>query len=177
MARRKLVSTVVDGNAYTSWDQVFNAWLQDGGTLKLYDDYTASNDVVWNGSNGEYILDLNGHTMSAGSGAFKPSDEKVAGMSLTIRDTSEDQNGSISHIILSSENNYRNLTLDSGHIGNLEVVNYVAAGVVLKGGSIGNLQIKEYGPNGFMLEGGSIGADSLPKGVMLADRLYGGGGG
>ena len=182
----------VDGDTYDNWDAAFKKWLKDGGTLKLYTDYIVSGDVTWNGSYGPYILDLNGHTMSAGSGAFKPSDELVAGMSLTIQDTSEDKNGSISNIVLNSANNYQSLTLESGHIDNLEAIDY-SGGLSIRGGSVGNLDVKTWSdgpilsitggsiddlkiqewPKGKIvsIEGGSIGKYSLPKGRVLADAI------
>ena len=161
----KFVATV-DGNAYTSWDEAFKAWLGDGGTLKLYDDYTAS-DGTWHIVTGSHKIDLNGHKLSVSNdGAFKPSNN----MGLIIQDTSEDQDGEISHILLSEKNPYWSLTLNSGNIGNLEVGGHISVGI--HGGNVDNLKVLDWPDDAhFSIDGGSLGAYSLPSGIVLADVL------
>ena len=162
----------VDGNLYTAdeWDNAFTDWTENGGTLKLYANYssTASGDVTWeSGEKTGATIDLNGHTMSIpNGGAFVP----ARNMSLTIKDTSEGQNGSISHVLLSKTNSYQSLTLESGNIGKLEVKGFVR--VNIHGGSIDNLAVQDWHEGAsFLIEGGSIGQYSLPEGKILADLL------
>ena len=171
----------VDGNLYIDMDEAISYWLTNGGTLKLYADYTAANGT-WSIGSGSHTINLNGHRMSVnGDGAFKPTNN----MHLTVTDGKEI--GQIENILLEGGN----FTLENGYVCNLEMTD--GAVVALKGGSvdkldvqnssantklsiqggsIGKLNIKDWADGMHVsATGGSLGAYNLPSGKILADVL------
>lgn len=175
----------VDGNLYTDMDAAVSAWLANGGTLKLYADYTATDDGTWSIGSGLHTINLNGHRMSVkGDGAFKPTNN----MHLTVTDGKEI--GQIENILLDGSQR-GSFTLENGYVGNLKMTG--GAVVTLKGGSVDNLDVKNCSKNtNLSIQGGSIGklnikdwadgmhvsamsgslgAYTLPSGKILADVL------
>ena len=175
----------VDGNLYTDMDAAVTDWLANGGTLKLYADYTAA-DGTWSIGSGSHTINLNGHRMSVkGDGAFfKPTNN----MHLTVTDGTE--RGQIENILLDGSQN-GSFTLESGYVGNLEMtgdaVVALKGGSVdeldvqncsantnlsIQGGSLGKLNIKDWAEGMHVsATGGSLGAYTLPSGKILADVL------
>lgn len=174
----------VDGNLYTDMDAAVTDWLENGGTLKLYGNYTAA-DGTWSIGSGLHTVNLNGYKMSVkGDGAFKPTNN----MHLTVTDGTEI--GQITNILLDGNQRGR-FTLESGYVGNLEMTG--GAVVTLKGGSVDKLDVQNCSANtnisiqgGSLGElnitdwaegmhvsatGGSLGAYTLPSGKILADVL------
>ena len=172
----------VNGNTYEKWDEAISYWLEKGGTLKLYADYTAA-DGTWSIGSGSHTINLNGHRMSVqGDGAFfKPTNN----MHLTVTDGTE--RGQIENILLEGGS----FTLESGYVCNLKMTD--GAVVALKGGSVDNLDVQKSSANtdlsiqgGSIGElniedwadgmhvsatGGSLGAYTLPSDKILADVL------
>lgn len=176
----------VDGNLYTDMDEAITYWLANGGTLKLYADYTAATEkATWTIVSGEHSIDLNGHRMSVkGDGAFKPTNN----MHLTV--TGGKEIGQIENILLDGSQR-GSFTLESGYVGNLEMTggavvtlkggsvdkldvqkNTVSTNLSIQGGSLGELNIKDWA-NGMHVSatGGSLGAYTLPSDKILADVL------
>ena len=174
----------VDGNLYTDMNEAISYWLENGGTLKLYTDYTAANGT-WRIGSGSHTINLNGHRMSVrGDGAFKPTNN----MHLTVTDDKEI--GQIDNILLDGSQG-GSFTLESGYVGNLEMTG--GAVVALKGGSVDNLDVQNCSANTNLsiqggsigklnitdwadgmhvsATGGSLGAYKLPSGKILADVL------
>ena len=175
----------VDGNLYTDMDEAISYWLANGGTLKLYADYTAA-DGTWSIGSGSHTINLNGHMMSVkGDGAFfKPTNN----MHLTVTDGTE--RGQITNILLDGSQR-GSFTLENGYVGNLVMTG--GAVVALKGGSVDELDVKNCSVNTNLsiqggslgklniedwadgmhvsATGGSLGAYSLPSGKILADVL------
>ena len=176
----------VDGNLYTNMDEAITYWLANGGTLKLYTDYTAATEkATWTIVSGEHSIDLNGHRMSVqGEGTFKPTNN----MHLTVTDGTEI--GQITNILLDGSQD-GSFTLESGYVGNLEMTG--GAVVALKGGSVDELDVQNCSANTNLsiqggsigqlnikdwfegmhvsATGGSLGAYDLPSGKILADVL------
>ena len=171
----------VDGNLYTDMDEAITYWLANGGTLKLYADYTAA-DGTWSIGSGSHTINLNGHRMLVkGDGAFKPTNN----MHLTVTDGTEI--GQITNILLEGGS----FTLESGYVGNLEMTG--GAVVALKGGSVDKLDVQNCSANTNLsiqggsigklniedwaegmhvsATGGSLGEYNLPSGKILADVL------
>ena len=180
-------AATLDDAPYGTIDEAVTDWLKDGGTLKLYADYTAATEkATWTIDSGEHSIDLNGHTMSVqGDGAFfKPTNN----MHLTVTDGTE--RGQITNILLDGSQR-GSFTLESGYVGNLEMTG--GAVVALKGGSVDELDVKNCSVNtnlsiqgGSLVKlniedwadgmhvsatGGSLGAYTLPSGKILADVL------
>ena len=66
------IKATVGGTTYDDVSKAVEDWLANGGTLKLYDDYTATNGT-WSIGSGSHTINLNGHRMSVqGDGTFKP---------------------------------------------------------------------------------------------------------
>lgn len=174
----------VDGNLYTDMDEAISYWLANGGTLKLYADYTAA-DGTWKVGSGSHTINLNGHMMSVqGDGAFKPTNN----MHLTVTDGTE--RGQITNILLDGSQGGI-FTLESGYVCNLKMTG--GAVVALKGGSVDELDVKNCSANTNLsiqggslgklniedwadgmhvsATGGSLGAYNLPSGKILADVL------
>lgn len=175
----------VDGNLYTDMDEAISYWLANGGTLKLYADYTAA-DGTWKVGSGSHTVNLNGHMMSVkGDGAFfKPTNN----MHLTVTDGTE--RGQITNILLDGSQGGI-FTLESGYVCNLKMTG--GAVVALKGGSVDELDVKNCSANTNLsiqggslgklniedwadgmhvsATGGSLGAYNLPSGKILADVL------
>ena len=174
----------VDGNLYTDMDAAVTDWLENGGTLKLYADYTAA-DGTWRIGSGSHTVNLNGHMMSVkDDGAFKPTNN----MHLTVTDGTE--RGQITNILLDGSQG-GSFTLESGYVGNLGMTG--GAVVALKGGSVdkldvqkcsantnlsiqggslGKLNIKDWAESMHVsATGGSLGEYNLPSGKILADVL------
>ena len=176
----------VDGNLYTDMDEAIAYWLANGGTLKLYADYTAATEkATWTIVSGEHSIDLNGHRMSVqNDGAFKPTNN----MHLTVTDGTE--RGQITNILLDGSQR-GSFTLENGYVCNLEMTG--GAVVALKGGSVDNLDVQNCSVNTNLsiqggsigklnitdwadgmhvsATGGSLGAYKLPSGKILADVL------
>ena len=176
----------VDGNLYTDMNEAISYWLENGGTLKLYADYTAATEkATWTIVSGEHSIDLNGHRMSVqDDSAFKPTNN----MHLTVTDGTEI--GQIENILLDGSQGGI-FTLESGYVGNLEMTG--GAVVALKGGSVdkldvqkcsaktnlsiqggslGKLNIKDWAESMHVsATGGSLGEYNLPSGKILADVL------
>ena len=175
----------VDGNLYTDMDEAITYWLANGGTLKLYADYTAANGT-WSIGSGSHTINLNGHKMSVqGDGAFfKPTNN----MHLTVIDGTEI--GQIENILLDG-NQGGSFTLESGYVGNLEMTDgavvalkggsvdkldvqncSASTNLSIQGGSLGELNIKDWADGMHVsATGGSLGAYTLPSGKILADVL------
>ena len=175
----------VDGNLYTDMNGAIDYWLENGGTLKLYGDYTAA-DGTWKIGSGSHTINLNGHKMSVqGDGnAFKPTNN----MHLTVTDGTE--LGQITNILLDGDQR-GSFTLENGFVGNLKMTG--GAVVALKGGSVDNLDVQDCSENTNLsiqggslgklnikdwaegmhvsATGGSLGAYTLPSGKILADVL------
>ena len=176
----------VDGNLYTDMNEAISYWLENGGTLKLYADYTAATEkATWTIVSGEHSIDLNGHRMSVqDDSAFKPTNN----MHLTVTDGTEI--GQIENILLDGSQGV-SFTLESGYVGNLEMTG--GAVVALKGGSVdkldvqkcsaktnlsiqggslGKLNIKDWAESMHVsATGGSLGEYNMPSGKILADVL------
>lgn len=175
----------VDGNLYTDMNGAISYWLENGGTLKLYTDYTATDGGTWRIGSGSHTVNLNGHRMSVqNDGAFKPTNN----MHLTVTDDTE--RGQITNILLDGsqrgsftlENGYvcnlemtdgAVVALKGGSVDNLDVQNCSAStNLSIQGGSIGKLNIKGWADGMHVsATGGSLGAYNLPSGKILADVL------
>ena len=179
-------AAMLDDAPYGTIDAAIADWLKDGGTLKLYGDYTATTEkATWSIGSGSHTINLNGHRMSVqGDGAFKPTNN----MHLTVTDSTE--RGQIENILLDGSQD-GSFTLESGYVGNLGMTG--GAVVALKGGSVDNLDVKncsastnlsiQGGSLGKLnikdwaegmhvsATGGSLGAYNLPSGKILADVL------
>ena len=174
----------VDGNLYTNMDEAVTDWLANGGTLKLYADYTAT-DGTWRIGSGLHTINLNGHRMSVqGDGAFKPTNN----MHLTVTDGKKI--GQITNILLDG-NQGGSFTLESGYVCNMEMTDgavvalkggsvdnldvqncSASTNLSIQGGSIGKLNIKDWADGMHVsATGGSLGAYTLPSGKILADVL------
>ena len=179
-------AATLDDAPYGTIDEAVTDWLKDGGTLKLYADYTAANGT-WCIGSGLHTVDLNGHMMSVqgdGSAFFKPTNN----MHLTVTDGTE--RGQIKNILLDGSQ-HGSFTLESGYVCNLKMTD--GAVVALKGGSVDNLDVKNCSANtNLSIQGGSLGklniedwadgmhvsatsgslgAYTLPSGKILADVL------
>ena len=180
-------AATLDDAPYGTIDEAIEAWLKDGGTLKLYADYTAATEkATWTIDSGEHSIDLNGHRMSVqGDGnAFKPANN----MHLTVTDGTE--RGQIDNILLDGSQD-GSFTLESGYVGNLKMTdgavvalkggsvdnldvqkNTVSTNLSIQGGSLGKLNIKDWAEGMHVsATGGSLGAYKLPSGKILADVL------
>ena len=180
-------AATLDDAPYDKIDDAVSAWLQKGGTLKLYADYTAATEkATWSIGSGLHTVDLNGHKMSVeGDGnAFKPTHN----MHLTVTDGTK--LGQITNILLDGDQR-GSFTLKSGYVCNLEMTG--GAVVTLKGGSVDKLDVQHCSANtnisiqggslgqlnitdwaeGMHVSatGGSLGAYTLPSGKILADVL------
>lgn len=179
-------AATLDDAPYGTIDAAVTDWLKDGGTLKLYADYTAATEkATWTIVSGEHSIDLNGHRMSVqGDGAFKPTNN----MHLTVTDGTE--RGQIENILLDGSQD-GSFTLENGFVGNLKMTG--GAVVALKGGSVDNLDVQNCSENtNLSIQGGSLGklnikdwdegmhvsatsgslgAYNLPSGKILADVL------
>ena len=175
-------AATLDDAPYDTIDAAITDWLENGGTLKLYTDYTAT-DGTWRIGSGLHTINLNGHRMSVqNDGAFfKPTNN----MHLTVTDGTE--RGQIENILLEGGS----FTLESGYVCNLKMTD--GAVVALKGGSVDNLDVQNCSANTNLsiqggrlgklnikdwadgmhvsATGGSLGAYTLPSGKILADVL------
>ncbi len=176
----------VDGNLYSDMDEAISYWLENGGTLKLYTDYTATTEkATWSIGSGSHTINLNSHMMSVeNKGAFKPTNN----MHLTVTDDTE--RGQIENILLDGSQG-GSFTLENGYVGNLEMTggavvalkggsvdkldvqkNTVSTNLSIQGGSIGELNIKDWADGMHVsATSGSLGAYNLPSGKILADVL------
>ena len=177
-------AATLDDAPYDTIDAAVSAWLANGGTLKLYADYSAA-DGTWKVGSGSHTINLNGRKMSvADNGAFKPTNN----MHLTVTDGMEF--GQIENILLDGSQG-GSFTLESGYVGNLKMTG--GAVVALKGGSVDKLDVQNCSANTNLsiqggsigklnitdwaegmhvsATGGSLGAYSLPSGKVLADVL------
>ena len=174
-------AATLDDAPYDTIDAAVSAWLQKGGTLKLYADYTTA-DGTWSIGSGSHTINLNKHRMSVqDGGAFKPTNN----MHLTVIDGTEI--GQIENILLDGGS----FTMESGYVGNLKMTG--GAVVALKGGSVDELDVQNCSANTNLsiqggslgklniedwaegmhvsATGGSLGAYDLPSGKILADVL------
>ena len=177
-------AATLDDAPYGTIDAAVSAWLKNGGTLKLYADYTAT-DGTWRIGSGLHTINLNGHRMSVqNDGAFKPTNN----MHLTVTDDTE--RGQITNILLdgSQRGSFTlksgyvcNLemtggavvTLEGGRVDNLDVKNCSArTNLSIQGGSLGKLNIEDWADGMHVsATSGSLGAYTLPRGKILADVL------
>ena len=180
-------AATLDDAPYGKIDAAVTDWLKNGGTLKLYADYTAA-DGTWSVGSGSHTVDLNGHMMSVqgdGSAFFKPTHN----MHLTVTDGTE--RGQIENILLDGSQGGSftlesggyvcNLkmtdgavvTLKGGSVDTLDVQNCSAnTNLSIQGGSIGKLNITDWAEGMHVsATGGSLGAYTLPSGKILADVL------
>ena len=172
---------------YDTIDDAVTDWLENGGTLKLYANYTAATEkATWTIGSGSHTVDLNGHKMSVqDDGAFfKPTNN----MHLTVTDSKG--LGQITNILLDGNQN-GSFTLESGYVHNLEMTggavvtlkggrvdkldvqkNTVTTNLSIQGGSLGELNIKDWAEGMHVsATGGSLGAYTLPRDKILADVL------
>lgn len=178
-------AATLDDAPYGTIDAAVTDWLANGGTLKLYADYTAA-DGTWKVGSGLHTVDLNGHRMSVqGDGnAFKPTNN----MHLTVTDSKEI--GQITNILLDGNQN-GSFTLESGYVHNLKMTdgavvtlkggsvdkldvqkNTAKTNLSIQGGSLGELNIEDWDEGMHVsATGGSLGAYTLPSGKILADVL------
>ena len=177
-------AATLDDAPYGTIDAAVTDWLANGGTLKLYADYTAANGT-WSIGSGSHTINLNGHRMLVqNDGAFKPTNN----MHLTVTDGTE--LGQIENILLDG-NQGGSFTLESGYVCNLKMTG--GAVVTLEGGRVDNLDVKNCSENtNLSIQGGSLGklnitdwadgmhvsatsgslgAYNLPSGKILADVL------
>lgn len=129
-------AATLDDAPYGTIDAAVTDWLANGGTLKLYADYTAANGT-WEVSSGSHTINLNGHMMSVqgdGSAFFKPTNN----MHLTVTDSKEI--GQITNILLDGSQN-GSFTLESGYVHNLKMTD--GAVVTLKGGRVDKLDVQK----------------------------------
>ena len=180
-------AATLDDAPYGTIDAAVTDWLANGGTLKLYADYTAATEkATWRIVSGEHSIDLNGHKMSVeGDGnAFKPTNN----MHLTVTDGTGI--GQITNILLDGSQN-GSFTLKSGYVCNLKMTggavvaleggrvdkldvqeNTEKTNLSIQGGSLGELNIEDWADGMHVsATGGSIGAYTLPRGKILADVL------
>ena len=107
-------AATLDDAPYGTIDAAVTDWLKNGGTLKLYGDYTAT-DGTWRIGSGLHTINLNGHKMSVqGDGAFKPTNN----MHLTVTDGKEI--GQITNILLDGSQR-GSFTLESGYVGEVGI--------------------------------------------------------
>ena len=126
-------AATLDDAPYGTIDAAVTDWLKNGGTLKLYGDYTAT-DGTWRIGSGLHTINLNGHKMSVqGDGAFKPTNN----MHLTVTDGKEI--GQITNILLDGSQR-GSFTLESGYVGEVGMTG--GAVVALKGGSVDKLDVQ-----------------------------------
>lgn len=178
-------AATLDDAPYGRIDAAVTDWLKNGGTLKLYADYTAA-DGTWEVDSGSHTINLNGHMMSVkGDGAFfKPTNN----MHLTVTDSTE--RGQITNILLDGSQN-GSFTLESGYVHNLKMTdgavvtlkggsvdkldvqkNTAKTNLSIQGGSLGELNIEDWADGMHVsATGGSLGAYTLPSGKILADVL------
>ena len=143
-------AATLDDAPYGTIDEAVTDWLANGGTLKLYADYTTANDT-WKAGSESHTINLNGHMMSVqGDGsAFKPTNN----MHLTVTDGTE--RGQIENILLDGSQ-HGSFTLESGYVGNLKMTG--GAVVALKGGSVDKLDVQNCSANtNLSIQGGSLG--------------------
>ena len=181
-------AATLDDAPYGMIDAAITDWLKNGGTLKLYADYTAATEkATWTIGSGSHTVDLNGHRMSVqgdGSAFFKPANN----MNLTVTDSTK--LGQITNILLDGSQN-GSFTLESGIVCNLEMTggavvtlkggrvdnldvqeNTVSTNLSIQGGSLGKLNIEDWADGmNVSATGGSLGAYTLPSGKILADVL------
>ena len=179
-------AATLDDAPYGKIDEAVAAWLKNGGTLKLYADYTAANGT-WSIGSGSHTINLNGHRMSVqgdGSAFFKPTNN----MHLTVTDGTK--LGQITNILLDGSQN-GSFTLESGYVHNLKMTdgavvtlkggrvdkldvqkNTAKTNLSIQGGSLGELNIEDWAEGMHVsATGGSLGAYNLPSGKILADVL------
>ena len=174
----------VDGNLYTNMDEAITYWLENGGTLKLYTDYTAA-DGTWKVGSGSHTINLNGYRMSVqGDDAFKPTNnmhltvtnsKKIGQIGNILLDGSQDgsftlESGIVCNLVMTGG---AVVTLKGGSVDTLDVQNCSAStNLSIQGGSIGKLNIKDWAEDMHVsATGGSLGAYDLPSGKILADVL------
>ena len=120
---------------YGSVSDAVAAWMNVGGTLKLYADYgqgADGNALDLSSASAEWLtIDLNGH------GFYKDCQDDInlsGGKSLTITDSKEktSEQGAFGHI----DADRGTLTLESGHLQGLRVPSSSTATILLKGGKL-----------------------------------------
>ncbi len=127
------ILAMVGDTIYDSVSGAVAAWLTNGGTLKLFDDYGQSADgngldlisakAAW------LAIDLNGH------GFYKDCQGDIklgGGKRLTITDSSGKGTGVFGPVIADSGR----LTLESGHLQGLTVSSDSSAKILLRGGKV-----------------------------------------
>ena len=138
------IVALVNGTIYDNFANAQTAWLAEGGTLKLCKSINDMTTTAWKGDSGKtYTLDLNGYQITApddDSGSTTlPYQITVAGMKLSVQDTSESANGQLDNLLLSAGSS---LTLKSGWLGMLTVPNDTSVKVSLQGGGLKGYNIR-----------------------------------
>ena len=121
------IQATLDGETYTNLDQAVAAWVENGGGLKLFSEY--SNDAFsFNGvTNKPLTIDLNKYNFNKGKSM------SLGGADLTIKDTVKISNGTFGN--LNADNG--KLTLESGSLEKLSVPDDSKAAISLHGGGFG----------------------------------------
>lgn len=120
---------------YKDFAEAVKAWLTNGGTLKLFDDYgqgDAGNELDLSSAKArELTIDLNGH------GFYKDCNGaiKLGGNTLTITDSKEKTGSQGAFGPIDADRG--TLTLESGHLQGLTVPSGSEPTILLKGGSLG----------------------------------------
>ncbi len=114
---------MLDDKTYTDMDSAVTDWLEKGGQLRLYTDYYKSDGIDFSKAKSPLVINLNGHNFEKG-GCMR-----LSGADLTIRDTAE-KTGLFG--ILLADNG--TLTLDSGALEVLNILNDSKAEIYLHGG-------------------------------------------
>ena len=114
---------MLDDMTYTDMDSAVTDWLEKGGQLRLYTDYNNRDGIDFSKAKSPLVINLNGHNFEKG-GCMR-----LSGADLTIRDTAE-KTGLFG--ILLADNG--TLTLDSGALEVLNILNDSKAEIYLHGG-------------------------------------------
>lgn len=146
----------VGDTIYDSVSSAVAAWLTNGGTLKLFDDYGQNadgNDLDLISAKAAWLaIDLNGHTFYQNC---KNNIKLGGGKALTITDSSGKGTGVFGPIIADRGT----LTLESGCLEKLAVPSSSTATILLKGGKLTGIScpipIFNLLPNGYALMDGS----------------------
>ena len=146
------IVATIGSTAYTDIATAVNAWLANGGTLKLYADYGQGADgkgLDFSSAEARGLaIDLNGH------GFYKDCQGDIklgGGKALTITDSSGKGTGVFGPVTADSGT----LTLESGHLQGLKVFSDSEPTILLKGGKVtsiwSSVPIFNLLPNGYAL--------------------------
>ena len=151
------IAATLDGVVYDDIDKAVEAWLSNGGVLKLYKAYNAAINFS-TAANKNLTIDLNGYDFNEDSKSMN-----LSGANLTIMDTTEWGNGWFGGLIADSGT----LILESGML-DLSVLEGSTATISLHGGRLnvgmGLISVPAYK----MLEGGCY----LKNGNLTVDPSH-----